>query len=236
LKLIKISEGKTKEVFKIEERDDLIVLRFKDTITANDGKLRDVMRGKGEINRAISSRLFRLLEAYNIKTHYIADYDDQSILVRRLDMMPVEVVSRLRATGSIVKRLPIREGEVFDPPLIEFFYKSDEFHDPLINYNHMEHLKIMTRKEAELIEEIMKEASNALRNYMESKGLTLYDFKLEFGRDGKEIIVGDEISLDSMRIRDSKTGEILDKDLYRKGYPLDVVLNAYKEAMRRIVS
>ncbi|MCQ4448565.1 MAG: phosphoribosylaminoimidazolesuccinocarboxamide synthase, partial [Sulfolobales archaeon] len=145
-------------------------------------------------------------------------------------------VLRNIATGSVVKRLPINEGERFDPPIIEFFLKDDSRHDPMLNYHHMEHLKLMNRKEAERVEEIMYRVNDALFPLLKSKGLILYDFKLEFGRLGDELVVGDEITLDSMRVREEGTGRILDKDLYRKGADLETVRKAYEEFYRRLTS
>jgi len=232
MEFVKIAEGKTKEVYAYD--DSHVLLRFKDSITAGDGARKDELPGKGVLNAQTSAFLFRLLEAKGIETHYIGMYDERTMIVKKLKMIPVEVVLRNIATGSIVKRLPIKEGEVFDPPIIEFFLKDDARHDPLINYYHMEHLKLMTRKEAETIEEIMLKANQVLYPFFKSKGLILYDFKLEFGRLDNKLIIGDEITLDSMRIREEKTGRILDKDLYRKGADLKTVKSAYEEFFKRI--
>nr|MCG2909333.1 phosphoribosylaminoimidazolesuccinocarboxamide synthase [Stygiolobus sp.] len=137
--------------------------------------------------------------------------------------------------GSIVKRLPIKEGERFNPPIIEFFLKDDERHDPLINYSHMEYFKLMSRKEAEQVEEVMKKVNDIMYKFLDEKGFLLYDFKLEFGRlyDGR-LIIGDEITLDAMRIREKGTLRILDKDLYRKGADLETVRKSYEEFFKRI--
>jgi phosphoribosylaminoimidazole-succinocarboxamide synthase len=161
--------------------------------------------------------------------------DERTMIVKKLKMIPVEVVLRNIATGSIVKRLPIKEGEVFEPPIVEFFLKDDLRHDPLLNYYHMEHLKLMSRKEAQYIEDIMMNTNDVLFNFIKNKGLILYDFKLEFGRLGDKLVIGDEISLDSMRIRDPNS-RIYDKDLYRKGYDLKTVKASYEEFLKRIAS
>lgn len=162
--------------------------------------------------------------------------DERTIIAKRLTMVPVEVVLRNFATGSIVKRLPISEDEVFDPPIVEFFLKDDARHDPLLNYHHMRHLKLMNEVEAKEIEEVMIKVNEVLRAIVVRLGLKLYDFKLEFGRRDGRLIVGDEITLDSMRVRDPNTGRIMDKDLYRKGYPLDQVKASYEEFLEKLRS
>ncbi|MCH4814842.1 MAG: phosphoribosylaminoimidazolesuccinocarboxamide synthase [Saccharolobus sp.] len=229
----KISEGKTKIVYDFDK--DHVLLRFKDDITAGDGQKRDVMEGKGVLNAQTSAFFFRLLERNDIETHYVGMKDERTMIVKKLKMIPVEVVLRNIATGSIVKRLPIKEGEVFEPPIVEFFLKDDLRHDPLLNYYHMEHLKLMSRKEAQYIEDIMMKTNDVLFNFIKNKGLILYDFKLEFGRLGDKLVIGDEISLDSMRIRDPNS-RIYDKDLYRKGYDLKTVKASYEEFLKRITS
>jgi phosphoribosylaminoimidazole-succinocarboxamide synthase len=232
--LAKIAEGKTKIVRPYKE--GYALLEFKDDITAGDGARHDVLQGKGVLNAQTSAYLFRVLEGKGVSTHYVGMYDERTMIVKYLKMIPVEVVLRNIATGSVVKRLPINEGERFDPPIIEFFLKDDSRHDPMLNYHHMEHLKLMTRKEAESVEEIMYRVNDALFPLLKSKGLILYDFKLEFGRLGDELVVGDEITLDSMRVREEGTGRVLDKDLYRKGADLETVRKAYEEFYRRLTS
>ncbi|MCG3108642.1 Phosphoribosylaminoimidazole-succinocarboxamide synthase [Metallosphaera sp. J1] len=229
----KISEGKTKEVFSLD--NEHVLLRFKDSVTAGDGAKADVIEGKGVLNAQTSALLFRLLERDGIETHYVGMKDERTMIARRLTMIPVEVVLRNYATGSIVKRLPIKEGEVFNPPIVEFFLKDDARHDPLLNYHHMRHLKLMNEEEARQVEDIMVRVNDTLSRVISKMGLILYDFKLEFGRDGGKLVVGDEISLDSMRVREPN-GRILDKDLYRKGYPLDQVKSSYVEFLDRLRS
>ncbi len=234
MELLKLAEGKTKVVYSFE--GDKVLLYFKDDITAGDGARHDVLPGKGVLNAQTSAYLFRVLEGKGIETHYIGMYDERTMIVKRLKMIPVEVVLRNIATGSIVKRLPIKEGEVFEPPIVEFFLKDDQRHDPMLNYYHMEHLKLMTREEARQVEEIMFKINDVLYPLLKSKGLILYDFKVEFGRLGDRLIVGDELTLDSMRVREEGTNRILDKDLYRKGADLETVKRAYEEFFRRLTS
>ncbi len=229
-----IASGKTKLVYSLDD-PSLVLLKFKDDVTALDGKRKDTIIGKGALNAGISAKLFQVLKDGNIENHYVEMYDSTSLIVKKLEMIPVEVVCRNIATGSIVKRLPISEGTLFDPPIIEFFLKDDERGDPMITESHMIALKIASKSEIEKIVEMTLKANEVLKSYLSSRGLTLVDFKLEFGRREGEILIGDELDPDCMRIRDSRTGKILDKDLYRKGASLDEVKRAYEEVYRRIV-
>ncbi|AHC51822.1 phosphoribosylaminoimidazole-succinocarboxamide synthase [Sulfolobus acidocaldarius SUSAZ] len=224
----RVAEGKTKIVYEFDPEHYL--LRFKDSITAGDGARKDELPGKGILNAQTSALFFRLLEKNDIRTHYVGMYDEKTMIVTKLKMIPVEVVLRNIATGSIVKRLPIKEGEVFDPPIVEFFLKDDLRHDPLLNYSHLQYFNLLTRKEAEIVEEVIVKVNVVMKNFLKERGLVLYDLKLEFGKDkDNNLIVGDEITLDSMRVRDEKTNKILDKDLYRKGESLEVVKKAYED-------
>ncbi|MEM4575987.1 MAG: phosphoribosylaminoimidazolesuccinocarboxamide synthase [Candidatus Nezhaarchaeales archaeon] len=230
-----ISSGKTKLVYSLEN-PSLILLKFKDDVTALDGKKRDFIPGKGAINAGISARLFQLLSENKVDNHYVEMYDRASLIVKKLDMIPIEVVCRNIATGSFVKRLPVVEGTVLDPPVIEFFLKDDARGDPMINDWHIITLKLASRSEIDEMAKLTLKANEVLRDFLKGKGLVLLDFKLEFGRtaDGK-ILIGDELDPDCMRLRDSSTGRILDKDLYRKGASLEEVKGAYEEVYRRIV-
>jgi len=233
LNLQKLTEGKTKEVYYFDEFH--VLLRFKDTITAGDGQKRDIIPDKGIINAQTSAILFRLLESRGIKTHYVGMFDERTMIVKRLKMIPLEIVARKIATGSILKRLPIKEGEVFDPPIVEFFLKDDSLHDPLLNNHHIRYLKLMDYEEINKAEEIVVSVLNVIYEFLKPKGLILYDLKIELGRDKDgELIVGDEITLDSMRVREGGTNRILDKDLYRKGADLSTVKSAYEEFLSRI--
>jgi phosphoribosylaminoimidazole-succinocarboxamide synthase len=234
-RFLKIAEGKTKEVYEFDSEH--VLLRFKDSITAGDGAKVDILSNKGIINAQTSAYLFRILEKNGIKTHYVGMYDERTMIVKKLKMIPVEVVARKIATGSIIKRLPIKEGELFDPPIVEFFLKDDTRHDPLLNYHHLRYLGLMTFNEALKAEEIVTKVINILSEFLNKKGLAIYDIKIELGKDkNNELIIGDEITLDSMRVRDLSTGRILDKDLYRKGYDLEIVRKAYEEFLNRIIN
>jgi len=228
-----IAEGKTKLVYALDD-PSLALLRFKDQVTALDGKRRDVISGKGALNAGISAKLFQVLKQGGVDNHYVETCDESSLVVKRLQMIPVEVVCRNVATGSIVKRLPVSEGTVFDPPVVEFFLKDDARGDPMINESHMVALKLATRSEVEQMVDTLLKANEVLRKFFEARGMTLLDFKLEFGRGEGGILIGDELDPDCMRIRDASTGEALDKDLYRKGTSLEEVKKAYEEFYRRI--
>ena len=230
-----IASGKTKDVYRLED-PSLVLITFRDDVTALDGRRRDQLPGKGEVNAEITARLMKVLEASGIPTHFVEFRPPRSIVARKLSMMPLEVVCRNVAAGHLVKRLPFKEGEVLDPPIVEFFLKDDARGDPMLNHHHLAALRIATRDEAALMEEAVLKVNDSLRRFLASKGLNLLDFKVEFGRtsDGL-ILVGDELDPDCMRIRDQATGRILDKDLYRQGRPLSEVVEAYLECRRRIV-
>jgi phosphoribosylaminoimidazole-succinocarboxamide synthase len=228
-----VAEGKTKLVYALDD-PSLVLLRFKDQVTALDGKKRDVIPGKGALNASISAKLFQVLRRGGVENHYVETYDESSLVVKRLQMIPVEVVCRNVATGSIVKRLPVSEGTVFDPPIVEFFLKDDARGDPMINESHMMALKLASKSEVEQMVEATLKANEVLRRFLESRGMMLLDFKLEFGRGDGGILVGDELDPDCMRVRDASTGKVLDKDLYRKGASLEEVKRAYEEFYGRI--
>jgi phosphoribosylaminoimidazole-succinocarboxamide synthase len=228
-----VAEGKTKLVYALDD-PSLVLLRFKDQVTALDGKRRDVIPGKGALNASISAKLFQVLKQGGVDNHYVETYDESSLVVKRLQMIPVEVVCRNVATGSIVKRLPVSEGTVFDPPVVEFFLKDDARGDPMINESHIVALKLASKSEVDQMVEVILKANEVLKKFLESKGMTLLDFKLEFGRGEGGMLIGDELDPDCMRVRDSSTGKVLDKDLYRKGTSLEEVKRAYEEFSRRI--
>lgn len=228
-----VAEGKTKLVYALDD-PSLVLLRFKDQVTALDGKKRDVIPGKGALNASISAKLFQVLRQGGVENHYVEMYDESSLVVKRLQMIPVEVVCRNVATGGIVKRLPVSEGMVFDPPVVEFFLKDDARGDPMINESHMVALKLASKSEVKQMVEAILKANDVLSRFLESKGIALLDFKLEFGRGEGGMLIGDELDPDCMRVRDSSTGKVLDKDLYRKGASLEEVKRAYEEFYRRI--
>ena len=226
-KVRKLYEGKAKIVYETHEHDKL-VLEFKDTASAFDGLKKEVIKGKGNLNAEISSVIFEILENQSIKTHYIKKLSDNEMLVWKAEPFPVEVVVRNLAAGSLVKRYGIKEGTPLEPPLVEFFMKSDELHDPMVCINH---IKLLNLAPADLIPEMQKIAlkvNDILKKFFAEKGILLVDFKLEFGRlpDGSIAII-DEISPDSMRLWDKSTGERLDKDRFR--FDLGDLLEGYKK-------
>lgn len=224
-------QGKAKQLLAGPHPDTLIV-HFTDSVTAGDGTKRASIPGKGALAAQISVKLFELLKE-TVPSHYISQLDAQSFLAKRVQIIPVEVVVRNYAAGSIVKRLGLTRGQSFNPPLVELFYKSDALHDPLICDAHAVTLGLATSAELAQLKDYALQANSLLRDYFASLGLKLIDMKFEFGRtpDGK-ILLADEISPDTMRLWDVRTNESLDKDVFRedKGDLLEV----YREVARRL--
>jgi len=236
--LRKISEGKTKIVYETENKDDVLI-EFKDDITALDGEKHDVLPGKGRINAAISAKLFQELQRGGVPTHFISlEPERPAILAKRLEMIPVEVVCRNLAAGHFLSRFPMFEkGEELRFPVVEFYLKSDELHDPMLVEDHLPALGLASVEETARMKEITRRANTVLSNFFHKIGLILVDFKIEFGRDSTgNIMVGDEINCDSMRLWRIDTREPLDKDIYRRGGSLEDVKRVYEESLRRIVT
>jgi phosphoribosylaminoimidazole-succinocarboxamide synthase len=216
--------GKAKSVYTSDVPAELVVV-FRDDITAFDGTKKDVLPRKGEYNARVSSRLFGLLARSGVPTHYIAMESPNRMRVMRLGMIPLEVIVRNLAAGSLVRTFPFREGQLLDPPLIVIDYKDDTRHDPMVNDDIVVALGLLTRTELESVKGLALRVNEVLKGIFSDLGITLVDFKMEFGRDSEgRIRLGDEISMDSMRLWDVSTGESLDKDVYRfeKGDVLDV--------------
>ncbi len=228
-----VYEGKAKSVYRSDEPDRLI-MRFRDDITAFDGEKKDVLSGKGRFNAEVSAFFFRYLEEHGIPTHYLGLIDQSAMVVRNLEMIPLEVIVRNIAAGSIVRRYPFKEGTLLDPPVIMIDYKSDVLHDPMLNDDLILALNLVTRDELDLIKAIALKVNELLSDYLDARGITLVDFKMEFGRRDGEICLGDEISMDSMRLWDRETGRSLDKDVYRLGK--GDVIAAYADVARQILS
>jgi len=235
-KLEVIGEGKTKIVRRMEN-PDLVLLEFKDAITALDGEKKDTLTGKGHINARISSFLFEFLSKEGVPTHYVSFIEPNYMVVRRLKMLPVEIVCRNIAAGSFTKKYPVKAGSRLKYPVVEYYLKDDLRHDPMMNEDHIVVLGILPSiEEVKEIKELTLKVNKSLSNFLDSKGITLVDFKLEFGKDkdGK-ICIGDEINGDSMRLWDKETGRVLDKDVYRQGKKLSEVLETYRECYKRII-
>ena len=230
----KIAEGKTKRVFE-SENDDQVILEFKDDITAGDGLKHDIVKDKGYLNCAISSKLFEVLEKEGIPTHFIKYVPKTYMIVRKVTMLPVEVVCRRIAAGHLISRLPIKAETKFEPNLVEFFFKDDENHDPLVNSDHLRVMGIQSLEESAKIKQIALDVSKVMAKYFDSLGVFLVDFKIEIGRDAKgNLFVADEVNGDSCRLW-LKDGNILDKDVYRKGKSLDVVRKTYIELYEKLL-
>lgn len=206
--------GKAKSVYLTDDPGEVSV-EFRDDITAFDGEKKAVLEGKGAYNAAVSAYLFEYLEIHGVKTQYIHMLDKRTMLVRRLSMIPLEVIVRNVAAGSLVKRYPFLEGDVLNPTVIILDYKDDTRHDPMVNDDIIFALGLVSREELLTIRKTALKVNDLLRTYLAGLSITLVDFKLEFGRYKDTILVGDEISMDSMRLWDSKTKESLDKDVYR---------------------
>ena len=231
-KVAQLYEGKAKKVFSTED-GDLLIVSYKDDATAFNGQKRGTIEGKGAINNRMSNALMRLLEREGVPTHFVRELSDRETLVRRVRIVPLEVIVRNISAGSFSKRYGVEEGIVFPEPTVEFSYKNDALGDPLLNDSHALALGLATREELGEIREYALRIDRTLQRFWESCGVTLVDFKLEFGRlpDGR-IVLADEISPDTCRLWDSATGEKLDKDRFRRD--LGGVEEAYREIMGRL--
>jgi phosphoribosylaminoimidazole-succinocarboxamide synthase len=223
--------GKAKSVYHTDVKGKLIV-EFRDDITAFDGGKKDVLKNKGSYNANVSAFFFEYLEKNGVKTHFAGMLDEHRMVVRDLEMIPLEVIVRNIAAGSLVRNYPFTEGEKLDPPIIVIDYKDDSRHDPMLNDEIIVALGLVTPAELRQIKKASLAVNRLLFALLAPLGITLVDFKLEFGRQGKTLYLGDEISMDSMRLWDKKTGESLDKDVYRFGK--GDVMATYNRVARRI--
>lgn len=230
-----IYEGKAKKMWSVKEDDDLLIAEFKDSLTAFNGVKKAEESGKGALNNKISTEIFKLLEKHGIKTDLVKKIDDTNQVVKKCKIIPLEVVVRNIATGSLTKRLGIKDGTILPFTLVEFCYKNDELNDPILNDDHCLLLDaVKTKDELEVLKAEAKKINKILKDFFDKKDLKLVDFKVEFGKtkDG-EIILADEISPDSCRFWDKNTNEKLDKDRFRQD--LGGVKVAYEEVLRRIL-
>ena len=224
--------GKAKSVYRSSLPGELVI-KFRNDITAFDGQKKDSLDRKGMLNAGVSSFFFSLLERNGVKTHFIRNIDETTMLAHALTMIPLEVIVRNIAAGSMVKNYPIEKGTVLDPPVIVIDFKDDSHHDPMLNDDLIYALKLATPVELDKIKKIALRVNKVLRGYLSTKGIDLVDFKLEFGKKDGEIYLGDEISMDSMRLWDKDTGESLDKDVYRTGE--GDVIGKYNAVAKRII-
>nr|WP_326127729.1 phosphoribosylaminoimidazolesuccinocarboxamide synthase [uncultured Oscillibacter sp.] len=231
-KLEQLYEGKAKRVFATED-PTLVIVDYKDDATAFNGAKKGTIAGKGVINNQMTNRFMAKLEKAGIPTHFVQELSERETLVKKVSIVPLEVIVRNISAGSFAKRYGVEEGIVFDAPTIEFSYKCDALDDPLLNTSHALALKLAARSEIETIQKYAFAVNDFLKSFWASCGVTLVDFKLEFGRlvDGT-IVLADEISPDTCRLWDSKTHEKLDKDRFRRD--LGGVEDAYAEVMRRM--
>ena len=232
-KLEQLYEGKAKKVFATED-PNLVIVDYKDDATAGDGAKTGTIRGKGVVNNKLSNNLMKMLAEKGVPTHFVEELSDRETLVKKVQIVPLEVIVRNVAAGSFSKRYGVAEGTVFKAPTLEFSYKNDDLHDPLINHYHALALELATQEEIDTISAYAFKVNEILSKYLLQFNIRLIDFKLEFGRlaDGT-IVLADEISPDTCRFWDATTGAHLDKDLFRRD--LGGEEEAYQEVMKRLL-
>ena len=229
-----INSGKVKSVFTTDE-DDKVIIEFRDDITAGDGERKEVMDNKGAYNAVISAKIFKVLEENGVETQFIDLPEPNVMLAEKLDMIPIEVIVRNIATGSLVRTYPIEDGTKLDPPIVQMDFKDDEYHDPMLNDSIIKALGIATQEEIDILTEKALKINEVLTEFFLDAGIILVDYKVEFGKDKNgNILLGDEISPDGCRLWDSETMDMLDKELFRKGKD-DEVMKAYIEVYNRII-
>ena len=230
-KLDLLYEGKAKKVYKTEDPDVLIV-DYKDDATAFNGEKKGTITGKGVVNNRMTNLMFRMLEKQGIPTHYIEEISDRETLVKKVEIVPLEVIIRNFSAGSFAKKMGMEEGIKFKQPTLEFSYKNDDLGDPFINRYYALALGLATEEEIDAIEKYAFIVNDVMREYFDSLGIELIDFKIEFGRYHGQIILADEVSPDTCRLWDKETHEKLDKDRFRRD--LGNVEDAYQEVFRRL--
>lgn len=231
-KLKQIYEGKAKKLYETEDKD-LLIQEFKDDATAFDAAKRGTIMNKGVINNQLSAHIFTLLSKKGIPTHFVKRLNDRDMLVKKVQIIPIEVTMRNIVAGGMAKLLGLEEGLILKEPVLEWHYKEDALHDPLINDYHVKALGAATDKELEVIKKYSFKINELMKKFFDSKNIILVDFKLEFGRCKGRIILADEISPDTCRLWDKTTKEKLDKDRFRRD--LGNVEGAYQEVLRRVM-
>ena len=226
--------GKAKDVYKTDDPERVIV-KFRDDITAGDGVKTEKLVKKGFYNSVISSKFFEVLENAGINTQYIELIEPGYMLCKKLDMLPLEVITRNIAAGSLLKKFPFKTKQELNPPVIQMDYKNDEYHDPMLNDSITIALGLANQEQLDMIRNITLKINSILKDFLLSKDILFPDFKIEYGFDSQgNIVLGDEISPDTCRFWDSKTCEVLDKDLFRKGD--SGVMDAYVKVASLILS
>ncbi len=231
-RLEKIYEGKAKILYACED-PDLVIQYFKDEATAFDGKKKGIIHEKGVLNNRISSRIFKHLEERGIKTHFVEMLNDREMLVKKLRIIPIEVVVRNIAAGSLAKRMGVEEGASLKDTVLEFYYKSDPLGDPMINEYHVKAFNIARPEELREMEAAALKVNKFLSDFFDERGIILVDFKLEFGVHGGKLLLGDEITPDGCRLWDKTTMEKMDKDRFRRD--LGKIEEAYQEVLRKVM-
>lgn len=231
-KMEQIYEGKAKKVFATDD-PGIVIVDYKDDATAFNGLKKGTITGKGVVNNKVSNHFFRLLESKGIPTHYVEQLSDRETAVKRVKILPVEVIVRNRAAGSFSKRMGVEEGTELACPILEYSYKNDELGDPFINSYYIRALNLATDAEMELVKNYSFRINDILTAYLDELGIELIDFKLEFGLNDGKVILADEISPDTCRFWDKETHKKLDKDRFRRD--LGEVEEAYREIIKRLM-
>ncbi|WP_318506048.1 phosphoribosylaminoimidazolesuccinocarboxamide synthase [Bacillus sp. T3] len=225
-------EGKAKKIYSTDD-ENVVLVEYKDSATAFNGEKKADISGKGRLNNAITSLLFLKLHEQGIETHFIKQISEIEQLVKKVSIVPLEVVTRNVAAGSLAKRLGFEEGQALSKPLVEFYYKDDNLGDPLVTIDHILELDLATVEEVETLKEKALKVNAVLSSFFAELGIRLIDFKLEFGKDNLgNIVLADEISPDTCRLWDAKTNEKLDKDVFRRD--LGNLTDAYENILARL--
>jgi len=227
-----IYEGKAKKLYKTDKKD-LLIQEFKDDATAFDATKRGTIIGKGVVNNKISAKLFELLESKGVETHFVKLLNDREMLIKDLKIVPIEVTIRNIVAGGMAKMMGLEEGIVLKQPVLEYHYKNDALHDPLINEYHIKALDISNDHDLRIINKRSFEVNNILKDFFAKRQLDLVDFKLEFGKHKDKMLLGDEISPDTCRLWEQGTKKKLDKDRFRRD--LGDVEEAYQEVLKRVI-
>ena len=230
-KLEQLYEGKAKKVFATDD-PDIVIVDYKDDATAFNGLKKGTIAGKGVINNKMSNMLFKIMEQHGIPTHYVEELSDRETAVKKVQIVPLEVIIRNTAAGSFSKRYGVPEGKKLPVTVLEFSYKNDDLGDPLINDYHALAMELATPEEIDTIKKMAFKVNDVMKDFFKTLNIDLIDFKLEFGRFKGQIILADEISPDTCRVWDMTTGEKLDKDRFRRD--MGGVEDAYKEVFARL--
>ncbi len=232
-KIEMIYEGKAKKLFTTEGKD-VLIQEFKDDATAFNAQKKGTITGKGVVNNKISAIIFKYLQKHGIPTHFIKQLNERDMLIRTLEIIPIEVTIRNIVAGGMAKMLGLEEGIVLNEPVLEYHYKNDTLNDPLINEYHIRALKLAVFKDLDKVKKLSFKINDLLKEFFSKRGLDLVDFKLEFGKYKSKIFLGDEISPDTCRLWEKKTGKKLDKDRFRRD--LGEIEEAYREVLKRVAS